>query len=154
FRAETPLDTIMQLLEREPQRPRALNSHIDRDLETVCLKCLDKEPTRRYGSGLELAEDLERWLAGRPVLARPTGPAERLWKWVRRRPTAAALLLVSAVATLALAGVGAGTAYNTRLQGLNTRLQTALDDTEEARKAEARARQGEQEQRRQVEQAR
>jgi WD40 repeat protein/tRNA A-37 threonylcarbamoyl transferase component Bud32 len=154
FQAETPLDTVLQLLEREPQRPRALNPHVDRDLETVCLKCLEKEPTKRYGSGQALAEDLERWLAGRPVLARPSGRAERLWKWVRRRPAAAALLLVSAVALLALAGVVAGTAYNTSLQGLNTRLQTALGDTEEARKAEAKARRGEQQQRRQAEQAR
>ena len=86
FRAETPLDTVLQVLEKEPERPRARDAGIDRDLETVCLKCLEKDPARRYGSAEALAEDLERWLAGVPITARPVGRLGRTWRWARRNP--------------------------------------------------------------------
>jgi serine/threonine protein kinase/WD40 repeat protein len=102
FRAATPLETLLQVVEREPERPRALNPRLPRDLETVCLKCLEKDPRRRYGSAEALADDLHRWLAGEPVKARHTPPWERLTKWVRRRPATAALLGVSAGATVLL----------------------------------------------------
>jgi WD40 repeat protein len=91
FRAETPLDTIMQVLDSEPQHPRLLNPRIDPDLETICLKCLEKEPAKRFGSAEALAEDLERWSRGEPIEARRSNLAERCVKWVRRRPTIAAL---------------------------------------------------------------
>jgi hypothetical protein len=94
FRADTEVDTILQVLEREPARPRALNPQIDRDLETICLKCLEKAPGQRYASALALAEDLENWLAGRTIQARPSGPGTRLWKWARRSPAQATLLVV------------------------------------------------------------
>src|SRR5262249_36676558 len=101
FGAETPLQTMRQIQEQEPVRPGALVPHLDHDLETICLKCLDKEPQGRYGSAEALAEDLERWLAGRPIQARRCSRWEQLRKWARRRPTTAALLatvfLVSAV---------------------------------------------------------
>src|SRR5262249_15257250 len=90
FKAATPLETLLQLRTQEPPRPRALNPRIDRDLETVCLKCLAREPARRYGSAEALADDLERWLQGEPIRARPAGPAERLWRWCRRNPALAA----------------------------------------------------------------
>jgi len=101
FRADTPLDALLQVLEREPVRPRSLDPRVDRDLETVCLKCLEKEPGRRYGTAEALAEELERWLDGRPILARPAGQAERLWRWCRRNPAVAGL---SAGVALSLAG--------------------------------------------------
>jgi WD40 repeat protein len=92
FQSATPLETILQVLEKEPQRPRALNPAVPPDLETVCLKCLEKAPVRRYPSAEALTDDLERWLRGEPILARPSTPAEQLWKWARRRPAVAALL--------------------------------------------------------------
>jgi WD40 repeat protein len=102
FQAETPLDVILQVLEREPQRPGRITAGLDRDLETVCLKCLHKKPERRYASAEALAEDLERWLSGEPICARPVTRLERVAKWARRRPALAALVLVSGAAVLGL----------------------------------------------------
>jgi WD40 repeat protein len=96
FAGPTVLETLEQVKGREPVPPRRRNPMVDRDLETVCLKCLQKEPRRRYASALALAEDLESWLGHRPIAARPAAPRERLAKWVRRHPAVAALACVSA----------------------------------------------------------
>ncbi len=104
FRADTAVDTLLLVREREPEPPRRLNARVDRDLETVCLKCLQKDPQRRYGSAELVAEDLERWLAGKPIQARRIGSWERLGKWVRRRPALAGLVAVSILAVLSLVG--------------------------------------------------
>jgi WD40 repeat protein/tRNA A-37 threonylcarbamoyl transferase component Bud32 len=97
FRAATPLDTVLQLLQEEPVRPRMLQSKIPRDLEIICLKCLEKEPARRFQSARALSNDLERFLAGEPIRARTTRVWERAWKWCRRRPEVAIVLVAIVV---------------------------------------------------------
>ena len=106
FKAALPLDTMMQVIRAEPVSPRQLNAGIPVDLETICLKCLQKEPVRRYVSAEALAADLRRFRGGEPILARPVGRIERTAKWVRRNPAVATLL--ATVAVLLLAGAGAG----------------------------------------------
>ena len=101
FAGGTTYETIKLLLDTEPRQPRLLNPKIDRDLSTICLKCLEKDPKRRYSSALALAEDLERWLKHEPIVARHTGVFTRGRKWVRRNPTSA--LLVACVVALAAA---------------------------------------------------
>jgi TolB-like protein len=95
---------VRLVLDTEPRQPRLLNPKIDRDLSTICLKCLEKDPKRRYSSALALAEDLERWLKHEPILARHTGIFTRGKKWVRRNPTSA--LLVASLVTLAGGAAG------------------------------------------------
>jgi serine/threonine protein kinase len=85
FRAATAFDTIVQVMYDEPVPPRQLNAKVPRDLETVTLACLQKEPGRRYGSAQALADDLGRWLEGEPIQARPVGTLERAVKWARRQ---------------------------------------------------------------------
>jgi hypothetical protein len=116
FRAESALLTLRQVLEREPASLRSLNAHVPPDLETVCLKCLQKVPQHRYASAEALAEDLERWFGGEPVQARRAPAWERGLKWVRRRPALAGLVVTSLVAVLALTGTAVGLWYNGRLE--------------------------------------
>src|SRR4030095_2574654 len=103
FAGGTTYETIKLLLDTEPRQPRLLNPKIDRDLSTICLKCLEKDPKRRYSSALALAEDVERWLKHEPIRARRTGIFGRGKKWVRRNPTVA-LLIVSLTALAAVIG--------------------------------------------------
>src|SRR6476661_5132652 len=103
FAGGATYETIKLLLDTEPRNPRLLNPKIDRDLSTICLKCLEKDPKRRYPSALALAEDLERWLRHEPIQARHTGVFTRGGKWVRRNPTSA-LLVACVVALAATAG--------------------------------------------------
>src|SRR6266404_304780 len=103
FAGGTTYETIKLLLDTEPRQPRLWNPKIDRDLSTICLKCLEKDPKRRYPSALAFAEDLERWLKHEPIQARHTGVFARGKKWVRRNPTSA-LLAACLIALLAAAG--------------------------------------------------
>ncbi len=109
FRGETPLATLEQVREHAPEPPSTIRHAVDRDLETICLKCLEKEPGNRYATALAVAEDLDRWLAGRPIAARRAGAAERAWRLCRRHPwltaltSALVLLLTTTVVGLALA---------------------------------------------------
>ncbi len=114
FESDNILDLLHQVRETEPPRPSSRRMGLDRDLETICLKCLEKEPARRYVSAEALADDLERWLRGEPILARPGGDWDRLVKWVRRRPAEAALVAVSATAVLLLLAVSGW--YNVKLK--------------------------------------
>src|SRR5213083_1798247 len=103
FAGGTTYETIKLLLDTEPRQPRLLNPKIDHDLSTICLKCLEKDPKRRYPSALALAEDLDRWLKHEPIQARRTGIFARAKKWMQRNPSSA-LLTASLVALAAAAG--------------------------------------------------
>jgi predicted Ser/Thr protein kinase len=105
FQASNPMDTLLQVIDKEPVPPRKLNPSVPLDLETITMRCLDKEPNRRFPSANALAEELERFLRGEPIQSRPIGPLERMRKWVRRRPQTAALI---ATAFLAISLVALG----------------------------------------------
>ncbi len=105
FRGETPVETLRQVVEQEPKHPSTLREGIDSDLATIAMKCLEKEPSRRYPSASALSDDLDRWLQREPIQARSINSGERFWRWCRRNPKLAALssavlLLLVAVATL------------------------------------------------------
>jgi serine/threonine protein kinase len=105
FEGESVLKTLLRVQEEEPARPRILHRGIDRDLESVCLKCLEKDPSRRYGSAEALADDLERWLRRESVAARPIRRIGRLVKWGRRRPAIATLLALCLLTGLGTSAV-------------------------------------------------
>ncbi len=114
FQGATPLSTLEQVATRSPLPPGRLQRHTPRDLETICLKCLEKDPRRRYASAEALADDLRRFLDGRPILARPATVWDQAWKWARRKPAAATAVAVAGLAAcLLLAGV---LYHNARLQ--------------------------------------
>ena len=106
FAGATPLETLRKVVDELPVPPRALNPSIPRDLETICVKCLQKDPRARYASAAGLAADLERFLAGESVLARPAPTREKVWRWVRRNPALAALWTTLALFVITVA-VGA-----------------------------------------------
>ena len=103
FKASTPLDTVIQVVGEEPVPPSRLQPGLDRDAETICLTCLEKDPARRYSTAEALAADLDLYLAGRPILRRRIGQAERSWRWCRRNPPLAASFALAATAVVALA---------------------------------------------------
>jgi serine/threonine protein kinase len=109
FQSANPLDTLRQVREAEPAAPRLLNAGIDRDLETIILKCLAKEPAGRYATARELSDDLARFLSGQTIRARPVGRSQRLWRWCRRNPVVAGL--TAAVAVVLLAGAATSTFF-------------------------------------------
>ena len=103
FKGETPMETVRQVIDDEPVPPSRLVPRVPRDLETICLKCLNKDPAKRYESAEALADDLERHLRGEPIRARRTAVWERGAKWARRRPVAATLMALAA--TVVLGGI-------------------------------------------------
>lgn len=123
FQSDNPLDTLLQVVQQEPAAPRQLNAAVPRDLETICLKCLAKEPSKRYASAQELAADLDRYLTGQPIHARPTGPMGRAVRWCRRKPALAAASALAALALLATVGLAVSLAvYQSRVAEYNRRL--------------------------------
>jgi WD40 repeat protein/serine/threonine protein kinase len=144
FRGETNIDTLRQIASEEPLEPRRLRPDVPADLQTVCLKCLRKEPHQRYHTAGELADDLRRFLAGEPIRARPLSPWQRGRAWVKRRPAAAGLIAVSALAISGLLGGGLWHAVemalkNTELERINAELvDTAERESQQRGLAEAR----------------
>lgn len=132
FQADTPLETLRQVLTESPARPRSLNRNIPADLETIALKCLHKEPAQRYASAQALADDLARFLEGRPIIARPVGPLNRAWRWARRNPALAALGCLSVLLALVLA-----TAATLRLADAESAATLREERTRSALKANA-----------------
>jgi serine/threonine-protein kinase len=133
FHAETPAETVRQVVVQEPVPPARLNAKVPRDLETICLKCLQKEPNRRYASASALADDLRRFEEGRPIRARPLGLAARSWRWGRRNPAAAALMAT----VLALVGLAiGGWVYLDHVRG-ERRAESVRQEKREARTVEA-----------------
>jgi WD40 repeat protein/tRNA A-37 threonylcarbamoyl transferase component Bud32/tetratricopeptide (TPR) repeat protein len=135
FSGTTVLDTLEQVRERSPDLPRKLNPRAPRDLEVICLKCLEKEPRRRYASADSLAEDLKRWLAGEPIAARPVGRSVRFGMWCRRNPI---LALGTGVLVTALVVVSALSLLYARQQARLTQT-TTLYAVEQTRRADDQA---------------
>ncbi len=121
FLAESAADTVVQLLSREPVPPSRLNAKTPRDLETICLKCLRKDPMLRYASAAELKDDVERFLSGRPILARRFGWGRRAWRWSRRNPSSAALIALA----VGLTSLSAASGWSLRKQALERRAERA-----------------------------
>ena len=135
FQAATPMDTLIQVLSDEPVPPRQLNASIPRDLETICLKCLEKEPDQRYASAAALAADLRRFLTGEPIAARPVTRLERVAKWARRKPTLAAAYTLGLLAVL-LGGLGGTAVWQWRAaERARNAAKSAQDEAEGARDA-------------------
>jgi serine/threonine protein kinase len=130
FKAATVMETLLQVLGEEPVAPRQLLPGLPRDLETVCLKCLHKDPARRYPGAAELADDLGHYLDGKPVRARPVGLPGRTARWARRRPAVAALLV--AVPLALLGGFGVSLHFWLQERGRALEARQAQDRTEEA----------------------
>jgi tetratricopeptide (TPR) repeat protein/tRNA A-37 threonylcarbamoyl transferase component Bud32 len=152
FKAPTPMETALQVLSDEPVSPSRLQPKLPRDLETICLKCLRKEPHRRYASAAALADDLRRWQDGRPIQARPVAGLERLWYWARRNKRTAVLAGSVLLLLLGVAVVASGATLwiyqeqvrteseRRRADLMSRRMRAERDQKQEALKAEARRR--------------
>jgi len=138
FRGESVADTLLQVRERSPEPIRRSNAMVPRDLETICRRCLEREPRRRYASADAVAEELERWLRGEPITARPVGTLERGWMWCRRNPVVAGL--IGAVAVALIMGTAVSTVFAVRASNRaraerieRIRAENAEKDTRKAR---------------------
>jgi hypothetical protein len=130
FRDKDRNRLVKQVMESDPPRLARVNPAIPRDLRTIVHKAIEKDSGHRYATAAALAEDLHRFVADEPIRARRVSDLERTWRWCRRNPAAAGLLLVSFLAVLAFVALGVGLQYGGRLQESNARLQSALGDAE------------------------
>jgi WD40 repeat protein len=133
FVGEDVLDTLYHVREHEPASPRSHCPIVDRDLETICLKCLEKQPDRRYSSAAALAEDLDRWCNGEPILARRASAFERAVKWTRRHPAGAGLVVLGVVAAAAIIWGSVALSYNAELEGRKQQLEMTNGQLTEAK---------------------
>lgn len=137
FQAASTMETILQVLRQDPVPPRQLNPTIPSDLETICLKCLQKDPAKRYVTALELREDLQRWLNGDPIRARPMSGSEKVSRWIRRHPAITSTVAVVMAALAVIVGVLAST--NSRLtKQRDIAIQATVDADAQRRLAESR----------------
>ncbi len=136
---------VVQILRDEPPRPRRLNDAVPRDLETIALKCLEKDPDRRYASAADLSADLRRYLAGVPILARPVGRAERLWRWSKREPVVAGLcasvatVLAIGATVSALFAVGENAARHRESETAAANLTLAQEERDQRQRSQLQA---------------
>jgi WD40 repeat protein len=135
FNADTQLEILLLVQAEEPVSVTRLQPKVPRDLETICLKCLEKEPLKRYASARELSADLRRFLANEPIKARPVGRAERLWRWARRNPALAGLS--TAVLVLLLTAAVGATAAAVRIAAARDEARDRAREAEEAKEREA-----------------
>ncbi len=117
------LDTLLLVQDQEPTPPRRLRPSIPRDLEIICLKCLNKQPQQRYATAQDLADDLRRFLIGVPIQARPAGPVERLWKWTRRNPVLSPLLATITLLVVAVAVISTTAVFQLRRQEAQRKIE-------------------------------
>ena len=123
---------VHQVINDEPPNPRSLNSNTPRDLETICLRCLEKEQLRRYATAEALGDDLRRYLNNEPITARPVSRVERTWRYARRHPDRAGLFAVTLIALVATVGFSIGYKYQARLENSNTQLIAAKANLEDS----------------------
>ena len=130
FKAETPTETMLDVLHTESIPPTRLQNRIPRDLETICLTAIARKPLQRYSSAAALAGDLDRFLDDRPILARPVSRSERIWRWIRRKPTLASAIGMGTVALLSLLGLWAQMTLQIRRERDTVHQTAATLDTE------------------------
>jgi serine/threonine-protein kinase len=136
FAAESSIQTLLAVSTDDPAPPTSLNPGVDRDLQIICLKCLEKDPARRYGSAHDVADDLQRWLAGEAISARQAGRAERLRRWCRRHPVrATASLATLALACTAISGLATGYVLVSRANRVAEAHRTSADEIARTRTA-------------------